>query len=222
MKPGGGDYRFPSRQSVCLSVPPSVCPSVSPLSVRQLGFPNFSQSSFEILTWNLVYEFVFKWFRSSLTFVAFDLLLHELLPFAKIMFSGFFLCHLSRHWLEISYMNLSWRNTGQVQLLSRLAYLELSQCPLQKWSFLDFSLPSFVISTWNLVYEFILIWYRSSLTFSPFDLLLHELLPFAKISFSRLLYPLIYSCRSYAFFLFVGASSGHVLLQQYLQNACLY
>ena len=43
---GGGDYRFPRRLSLC----PSVCPSVSPLSVRPLGFPNFSQSSFEILT----------------------------------------------------------------------------------------------------------------------------------------------------------------------------
>ena len=36
--------------AVCLSV----CLSVS-LSVSPLGIPNFSQSSFEILTWNLVY-----------------------------------------------------------------------------------------------------------------------------------------------------------------------
>ena len=61
-----GDYRFPRRlsfcPSVCLSVRPSVCPSVrlsvSHLGVRLLGFPNFSQSSFDILTWNLVYGFV--------------------------------------------------------------------------------------------------------------------------------------------------------------------
>ena len=51
------DYRFPRRLSFCPSVCLSVSPSVSPLSVRPLGFPNFSQSSFEILTWNLVYAF---------------------------------------------------------------------------------------------------------------------------------------------------------------------
>ena len=54
----GGDYRFPRRLSFCPSVLLSVRQSVSPLGVRPLGFPNFSQSSFEILTWNLVYGFV--------------------------------------------------------------------------------------------------------------------------------------------------------------------
>ena len=57
---------LPGFLAVCHSVRPSVCPSVrqsvrqsvSPLGVRPLGFPNFSQSSFEILTWNLVYGFV--------------------------------------------------------------------------------------------------------------------------------------------------------------------
>ena len=48
------DYRFCRRLSVSLSV----CLSVRPLGVRPLGFPDFSHSSFEILTLNLVYEFV--------------------------------------------------------------------------------------------------------------------------------------------------------------------
>ena len=86
----GGDYRFPQHLSLCPSVGLSVRPSVSPLGVRPLGFPNFSQLSFEILTWNLVYGFVLTSYRSSFTLVAFDLLLHELLPFAKISFSGLF------------------------------------------------------------------------------------------------------------------------------------
>ena len=42
--------------AVCQSIRPSVSLYVSPLSVRPLGFPNFSQSSFEILTWNLENE----------------------------------------------------------------------------------------------------------------------------------------------------------------------
>ena len=152
------------RPSVHPSVRPSVSQSVSPLGVRPLGFPNFSQSFFEILTLNLVYGFVLTQYWSSLTLVAFDLFLHELLPFAKISFSGLFfvifwhielkfhiwicldiiqvkfdfgrvwptftwvialckivvfrtfLCHLSTYWVEISYMNLSWHNAGQVRL----------------------------------------------------------------------------------------------------------
>ena len=44
VKPGGGVIG--SSPSVSLSVPPSV----SPPGVRPLGLPDFSQSSFEILT----------------------------------------------------------------------------------------------------------------------------------------------------------------------------
>ena len=76
-------------RAVCLSFCPSVCPSVRPsvllsvrlscpsvclsicLSVYSVSvpsvFPIFSQSSFEISTWNLVYDFVLTWYRSSLT-----------------------------------------------------------------------------------------------------------------------------------------------------------
>ena len=53
---------FPRCLSFCPSVRLSFCPSVSqsvsPLGVRPLGFPNFSQSTFEILNWNVVYGFV--------------------------------------------------------------------------------------------------------------------------------------------------------------------
>ena len=47
---GGGGYRFPQRLSVSLSTVP-IRLSLSPLGVRPLGFLNFSQSFFEILTW---------------------------------------------------------------------------------------------------------------------------------------------------------------------------
>ena len=90
VKPGGTIGFLAVCHSVRPSVHLSVSPSVSPLGVRPLGFPNFSQSSFKILTWNLVHGFVLTYYRSSLTLVAFDLLLHELLPFAKISFSGLF------------------------------------------------------------------------------------------------------------------------------------
>ena len=101
--------------AVCHSVRPSVCLSVrlsvhsvvrlgycftpfqrlwlyngSPLCVRPFGFPNFSQLSFEILTWNLVYGFVLTWYRSSSTFVPFDLLLLQTYcPLQRFSFPNF-------------------------------------------------------------------------------------------------------------------------------------
>ena len=62
----------------------SYCP------LQKFRFPDYSLSSFDILSWNFIYEFVFAAYRSRSTFVAFDLLLHELLPFVKIPFSGHF------------------------------------------------------------------------------------------------------------------------------------
>ena len=52
-----------------------------------------------------------------------------------------------------------------------LTFFYLSYCPLQKFSFPDFSQSSCDILTWNLVYDFVLTWYRSSSTFVAFDLL---------------------------------------------------
>ena len=92
-----------------------------------------------------------------------------------------FLSRPLRYWLEIWYVNLSWHNTDQVWVSSHVTFFYRSYCPLLKFSFLGFSLLSFDILTWNLVYEFVLTQYRSSSSFVVFDLLLWELLPFAKI-----------------------------------------
>ena len=92
-----------------------------------------------------------------------------------------FLSRPLRYWLEIWYVNLSWHNTDQVPISSRLTYLYRSYCPLLKFSFPGFSLPSFEILTLNLLYEFVLTQYISSATLVTPDLLLKELFPFAKI-----------------------------------------
>ena len=59
-------------------------------------------------------------------------------------------------------MNLSWHNTDQVWVLSRLTFFYRSYCPLLKFSFPDFSLPSFDMLTWNLVYEFVMTYFYRS------------------------------------------------------------
>ena len=83
-----------------------------------------------------------------------------------------FLSHPLRYWLEIWYVNLSWHDTDQVRVSLRLTYSYRSYCPLLKFSFPNFSLLSFKILTWNLVYEFALTQYRSSSSFVMVDLLL--------------------------------------------------
>ena len=67
-----------------------------------------------------------------------------------------FLCCLLRYWLEIWWIDLSWQNTDQVRVLSRLTNFYRSYCTLLKYSFPEFSQPSFEILTWNLVYEFVM------------------------------------------------------------------
>ena len=98
-----------------------------------------------------------------------------------------FLCRLLRYWLEIWYINLSWHNIDQVRVSSRLTYFYRSYCPLLKFSFLGFSLPSFEILTWNLVYEFVLTQYRSSSSFVTLDLLYRSYCPLLKFSFRTFL-----------------------------------
>ena len=62
----------------------SYCP------LLKFTFPNFSLSSFDILTSNLVYEYhTFTLYRSSSTFVALYILSLGLLSFVKFSFPNF-------------------------------------------------------------------------------------------------------------------------------------
>ena len=83
-------------------------------------------------------------------------------------------------------MNFSLKNTDQDRVLSRLTIFYRSYCPLIKFSFPDFALQSFDILISNLVYELVSTSYRSSSRLVTPDLLLREIMPFAKIKFSRL------------------------------------
>ena len=121
---GGWGYRFPRHLLVsllfCLPVrPPFVRPSVC-LSVRQSTrfFELFSDVLWDIDLkfgiWICLDIIQIMWLLSRVTFF-----LHELLPFAKVSFSGQF---WSSFEILTWVMNWSWRNTGQGQFLSRLTY----------------------------------------------------------------------------------------------------
>ena len=160
-----GDYRFPPRLSVC----PSVRPSTWCLSTRFLcrlrsiaaHRDNFVRSKlFSVVLWDIDLKFGI-WICHDIIQIKFDfcrvwptfswvITLYKNLPFRT------FLSCLLWYWPEIWYMNLSWHNTDQVRLLSRLTYFYMSYCPLLKFRFPDFSLSTLDILTWNLIYEFVL------------------------------------------------------------------
>ena len=152
VKPGG-DYRFPRRLSLC----PSVCLSVS--QSTRCPSTRFSDY-FSVVLWDIDLKFGI-WICLYIIQIKFDFgCVWPTFTSVIALWNNFifrtFLCHLSTYWVEISYINLSWHNTGQVRLWLRLTYFYMSYCPLQKFHFLDFSLSSFDILSWNFIYEFVL------------------------------------------------------------------
>ena len=152
-----GDFRFCPRLSFC----PSVCLSVH-LSVRQsTGCPSTRFSKlFSVILWDIDLKFGI-WICLDIIQIKFEFryvwpTFIGVIALCWNLVSQTFLCCLLRYWLEIWYMNLSWHNTDQVRLSLRLTYFYRSYCPLLKFSIPDFSLLSFEILTWNLVYEFVL------------------------------------------------------------------
>ena len=168
-----GDFRFPRRlslcPSVCLSIRLSVCQSTQCPSSR------FSEL-FSVVLWDIDLKFG-MWIRLDLIQIKFEFryawpTFTAVIALCWNLVFRVFLWRLLWYWLEIWYMNLSWHNTDQVRVLLRMTYFYGSYCPLLKFSFPDFSLLSFEILTWNVVYEFVLTSFRSSSSFITFDLLL--------------------------------------------------
>ena len=128
----------------------SYCP------LLKFSFPEFSLQSFDILTLKIciwicldIIQIKFEFRHAWPTFTGVIALCWNLL------FRSF-LCSLLRYWLEIWYMNLSWHNTDQVWVSSRLTNLYRSYCPLLELSFLDFSMQTFQILNWTFVYKLVL------------------------------------------------------------------
>ena len=153
VKPGGTLGFLAIRHSVCLSVCPSVCQSTRCPSTR------FSEL-FSVVLWDIDLKFG-MWICLDIIQIKFEFR-HAWPTFTGVialcwnLLFQVFLCRLLRYWHEIWYMNLSWHNTDQVRVSLRSTNFYRSYFPLLKFSFPDFSLMSFEILTWNLVYEFVL------------------------------------------------------------------
>ena len=82
-----------------------------------------------ILTWNICHEII----HIKFGFVTLHLLLQELLPFAKIQFSGFFSAAFwDIHW-NLVFLNIFWHYTNQVSVLQSLTYFSRSYYPFLKF-----------------------------------------------------------------------------------------
>ena len=87
------------------------------------SFPQFSPTCFDILSWNFAHNFVFMYYRASLSVVPLRQFSKELCLFWNLEYRKYtvfrtFLLHALTYWAEILHMTLFYCNTEQVQVLS--------------------------------------------------------------------------------------------------------
>ena len=125
-----GNYRFPRRLSVSLSVCPHVCQSVHSVSVHSV-FRTFS-----VVLWVIDLKFGI-WICLDIIQIKFEFR-HAWPTFTRVialclnLVFPTFLCHLFRYSLEIWYIDWSCHKIDQVCVSSRLTYFNKSYCSLLK------------------------------------------------------------------------------------------
>ena len=106
---------------------PSIFDGVMPLFNFKLlqicSFPHFSPSCFDISSWNLAYDFVLLYYRTSSSVYDFRQFLLELCPFWNLEYWKYtvfrtFLLHALTYWAEILHLTLFYCTTDQVSVLS--------------------------------------------------------------------------------------------------------
>ena len=94
------------------------------LEYRKYSFPQFSPTSFDILTWNFAHDFFFlMYYRSSSSDVILRQFLKELCLFLNLEYRKYtvlctFLLHALTYWAEILHITLFWCTTDQVRVSS--------------------------------------------------------------------------------------------------------
>ena len=235
----------------CPSVRPSVRPGLR-LSVRpsvRHSFPHFSPTCFDILIWNFVYHFIFMHVRSSTNAINFRHFLQELCSFLtsnsyKYAVFRTFLLHALTYWVRILYMTLFECTTEQVWVSSFCFNFCWSYAPmwtmrrvavaryrmiclvlriLEIHSFPHFSLTCFAILSWNFAHDFVLLYYRSSLSVVNLRQFLWELCPFWNSfpHFSLTCFAILSWNFAHDFvLLYYRSSSSVVNLRQFLWELC--
>ena len=141
------------------------------------SFPHFSPTCFDILSSNFAYDFVSPYYRSSSSAVNLRWCLWELCPFWNLeywkyictQFSALFsfmLWHIELKfciWLCLTVLQIKFECRQFASIfVGVMPLLELRI--LEIHSFPHFSLKCFDILSWNFAYDFVLLYYRSSLS----------------------------------------------------------
>ena len=127
---------------------PSIFDGVMPLFNFKLlqicSFPHFSPSCFDISSWNLAYDFVLLYYRTSSSVDDFRQFLLELCPFWNLEYWKYtvfrtFLLHALTYWAEILHMILFYFTTDQVRVSSISVIFLWELCPFWKTENTQFS-----------------------------------------------------------------------------------
>ena len=150
------------------------------------SFPHFSLTCFDILSWNFAYDFVLLYYRSSSSVVNLLQFLWELCPFwnlLEIQFSALF-SYMLWH-IELKFCTWLCSNVLQIKFECRqFASSFVGVMPLLELRILEMhSFPHFIptcfdILSWNFAHDFVLLYYRSSLSVVNLRQVLLELCPF--------------------------------------------
>ena len=171
---------------------PSIFDGVMPLFNFKLlqicSFPHFSPSCFDISSWNLAYDFVLLYYRTSSSVDDFRQFLLELCPFWNLEYWKYtvfrtFLLHALTYWAEIciwlcfTVLQIKFQCCQFPSIFVGVMPL-LERRILEIQSFPHFPLTGFDILSWNFAYDFVLLYYRSSSSVVNFRQFLWELCPF--------------------------------------------
>ena len=192
---------------------PSIFEGVMPLCELTIqvmcSFPHFSPTCFDILSWNFAHDFVLLYYRSSLSVVNLREFLLELCPFWNLEYWKYAVSALfsyTRWHIELKFCIWLCFTVLQIQFECRqFPSIFVGVMPLfglrilEILSFPHFSLTCFDILSLNFAYDFVLLYYRPSLSVVNLREFLLELCPFWNLEYWKyavfctfLLHPLTY------------------------------
>ena len=125
------------------------------------SFPHFSPTCFEILSWNLAYDFVLMYYRSSLSVVT----------LCQFLYARLQMGHIMVWWCPSICPTLCPSDSPSVQV---------SVPP-----FPHFSPTCFDILSWNFAHDFVLMYYRSSSSVVTLRQFLKELCLFVNLEYRK-------------------------------------
>ena len=164
------------------------------LVYRKYSFSHFSPTCFDIWSWNFAHDFVLMYYRSSLSVITLRQFLKELCLFWNLEYRKYtvfrsFLLHALTYWAEIFHMTFFNMLQSKFECCHFASIFEgvklLWDLVCRKYSFPHFSPTCFDILSWNFAHDFVLMYYRSSLSVITLRQFLKELCLFWNLEYRK-------------------------------------